>query len=313
MAASVIVVGRVSVDLYARELGASFLETQTFSKSIGGSPTNVAVAAAKLGHRSTLLTKVGGDPLGTYVVTQLASWGVDTDHIGVDITGRTPVVIAAMDPPEEPQVIFHRELNAPDTTLEVADLPLSDIESCDIFWMSGGTLARGSTANAARVWLSHRARRRHTVLDLDYRPTFWPSRLDAQRAAQEALAQCTVVVGNQSECEMAVGSSDPDAAATALLTYGVGLAIVKMGGDGLLLATPNERIRINPLRVNVVCGLGAGDAFGGALIHGLASNWDLQTIGTYANAAGAYVASRPTCADSMPDLAQLHEFVDANC
>lgn len=299
----------MSVDLYARESGASFRDEQSFNKSVGGSPTNVAVAAARLGHHVTLLTKVGGDELGKYVIERLASWSVDVSCIGTDPNGVTPVVLAAMDPPEEPRVIWHRGNEAPDTTLAPTDLPDTTLMNCDVLWMTGGTLARGATARSSMQWLERRGRRPHTILDIDFRPAFWSSVADAQVATREAIDHCTVVVGNRSECEMAVGTNEPDRAADELLKRGVSLAIVKLGADGVLLASTTDRVRIAPLQVKVVCGLGSGDAFGGALIHGVINDWNLQTIGEYANAAGALVASRLACADAMPTIDELDAFV----
>ena len=308
MQGRVITVGRVSIDLYAREPGVAFRQEQTFSKSVGGSPTNVAVAAARLGHHATLLTKVGDDELGQYVVERLRSWGVDTSRIATHPNGLTPVVLAALDPPEEPKLIFHRQPDAPDTTMDEGVINPSDVSDCDVFWMSGCALSRGSTATTSMNWLRHRARADHTVLDLDYRPSFWKTPGDARAASQAAIEMCSVVVGNRTECDMALGISDPERAADDLLARGVRLAIVKMGAAGVLLATTNERVTIAPLRIRLVCGLGSGDAFGGALIHGLINNWGLRQIGELANAAGAYVATQLTCADAMPSLATLESF-----
>jgi 5-dehydro-2-deoxygluconokinase len=310
MRGSVVTVGRVSIDLYAREAGAAFRDEQTFSKSVGGSPTNVAVAAARLGHHATLITKVGGDELGQYVVNRLNGWGVDTSSVGIDPHGLTPVVLAALDPPEEPRLIFHRQPDAPDTTLVAGDLSRDLLESCDVFWMSGCALSRGTSATSSMEWLQQRARRDHTVIDLDYRPSFWSSVDDARRAARSAIDLCSVVVGNRTECELAIGTAEPDRAADALLERDVSLAIIKLGAGGVLLASPQERVRIKSLRIRLVCGLGSGDAFGGALIHGLISGWDLSTIGEHANAAGAYVATQLTCADAMPDIKQLTSFMN---
>ena len=112
------------------------------------------------------------------------------------------------------------------------------------------------------------------MLDLDYRPTFWPSQEEAGRAIAGALDSVTVAVGNRKECEVAVGTADADAAADALLARGIELAVVKLGGEGVLVATAREPCRSSrPFRSEVVCGLGAGDAFGGALCHGLLSGW----------------------------------------
>ena len=306
---TVVTVGRVSVDLYGVEAGASFGGDQTFSKSVGGSPSNVAVAAAKLGNKTVLLTKVGADPLGRYIVEKLKSWGVDTTYVSAEPNGLTPVVLAALDPPEDPKLIFHRQPNAPDTTIDSASVPQDLIEKCGVFWMSGCALSTGATAKSSFKWLEQRGRKKHTVIDLDYRPSFWSSMQDAGVAARAAIANCSVVVGNRTECEMAIGLTDPDQIADKLLGDGVSLAIIKLGADGVMLATNDERIRIAPCKIKLVCGLGSGDAFGGALAHGLLNNWTVREIGEFANAAGAYVATKLTCADAMPTEQVLRSFI----
>lgn len=305
-----ITVGRVSVDLYANEAGASFLDPQTFSKSVGGSPTNVAVAAAQYGLSAAVVTKVGTDQLGEYVRVRLAQFGVDTRYVGSDASAPTPVVLAALDPPEDPKITFYRGAAAPDTTISATDVPAEDIRAARAFWMSVGALAQGSTATASFDWLDVRDRARHTILDLDYRPSLWADAATARAAAQRAIASSTVVLGNRAECEMAVGENDPDAAADALLSMGIELAIVKLGGGGVLLATAQERVRVSPVSITVVCGLGAGDAFGGALVFGLLSGWTLADIGAFANAAGGYVAGELTCADAMPTEANVRQLME---
>lgn len=305
----VLSVGRVSVDLYAAEPGVGFDGQQTFSKSVGGSPTNVAVAAARLGRRTAIVTKVGDDAFGAYVRTRLQAWGVDTTYVGRQPGAQTPLALAALEPPETPQVAFYRGAAAPDTTLVPTDVPADVLRDCGVLWISQGSLAVGSTASTCMTWLEDRGRAAHTILDLDYRAALWPDPATARAAAHRAIALSTVVVGNREECEVAVGTADPDRAADALLSAGVGLAIVKLGADGALLATPDERWRIAPIPVQVVCGLGAGDAFGGALCHGLLSGWDVPRIGRFANAAGALVSSRLTCADAMPTVAELESML----
>ena len=142
---------------------------------------------------------------------------------------------------------------------------------------------------------------RWTVLDLDWRPMFWPSPQDARREYELMLEHVNVAVGNRAEVEVAVGTADPEEAARRLLDHGVELALVKKGGEGVLVATRDAmRAPCAPQLVDVVCGLGAGDAFGGALVHGLLSGWDPVRIAGYANAAGAIVVARLACADAMP-------------
>lgn len=306
----VLSIGRVSVDLYADQPHVGFDGQQTFTKSVGGSPTNVAVAAARLGRRAAIVTKVGADGFGSYVRRRLQDWGVDTTFVGVQPDAQTPLALAALDPPETPDVVFYRGPAAPDTTLTVDDVPEQVIRDCGLLWISQGSLAQGSTATACLDWLAVRDRADHTVLDLDYRAALWPDRAAARAMAARAIGLATVVVGNREECEVAVGTAEPDAAADALIEAGVTLAIIKLGADGALLVTAEARHRIAPTPVDLVCGLGAGDAFGGALCHGLLSGWDLPRIGRFANAAGALVSTRLTCADAMPSIDELELMVE---
>ena len=309
MQLDLITVGRISVDLFAEQMNTSFSQPQTFHKSIGGSPTNVAVAAAKLGHKSAIVTKVGIDPLGQYVLNKLSEFGVNTHFVKVAESGLTPVVLASQDPPEDPKIIFHRQPQAPDTQLTLSDLDPETLLAAKIFWVSACALSNGETAKSAITWLKQRSRKQESIIDLDYRPSFWQSADAARAAAQEAISMCTIAIGNIAECQVALGISDPQEAATELLKRGVRIAIVKMGGDGVLLATQNERIIIAPRSIKLVCGLGAGDAFGGAFVHGLLSGWGLQEIGEFANAAGAYLASELMCSDAMPTIEILNNFI----
>jgi 5-dehydro-2-deoxygluconokinase len=157
-----------------------------------------------------------------------------------------------------------------------------------------------------------RDRRRHTVVDLDYRAMFWPSVADARAAIGAMIDHATVAVGNRTECDVAIGTGDPNEAADRLLQRGVEIAVVKMGGEGVLVATEAHRAVVPPVPVEVVCGLGAGDAFGGALCHGLLSAWEPEQSVVYANAAGAIVASRLLCSDAMPTTAEVDGVVEAS-
>lgn len=301
----VLSVGRISVDLYAVEPHVGFDGQQSFQKSVGGSPTNVAVAATQLGHRVALVTKVGDDSFGDYARARLSEWGVLTNFVARQPNSQTPLALAALTPPETPTVIFYRGPAAPDTTLTENDVPADVVRDARILWISQSSLAQGSTVNTCLAWMGLRTRDQHTILDLDYRPSLWADRDAARAMATRAISLANIVVGNREECEVAVGTSDPDAAADALLAAGARLAIIKLGADGALLATATERIRIPATPIDLVCGLGAGDAFGGALCHGLLNDWDVERIGRFANAAGALVSTRLTCADAMPTIAEL--------
>lgn len=310
MIPDVVSVGRISVDLYAREPHQGFEDQQSFHKSVGGSPTNVAVAAARLGHSVMMVTKVGEDAFGDYIRGRLQGWGVDTTYVGSVPGSPTPLAFAALTPPETPTVMFYRGAAAPDTQLVPSDVPPEVIHQARVLWISQGSLAQGSTASTCLDWMASRSREHHTILDLDYRPSLWPGVAEARDMAQRAISLATVVVGNQEECEVALGVSDPDAAADALLEAGVRLAIIKLGAGGAMLATATERVRVAPTPIEVVCGLGAGDAFGGALCHGLLEGLSLEDMGALANAAGAHVATQLTCADAMPTREELQKVME---
>lgn len=309
-------VGRVGVDLYPEQSGLPLSQVSTFAKSLGGTATNVAVGAARLGRRTAVLTKVGPDDFGGYVRDALAAFGVDASYVGTAPDLLTPVVFCSLDPPEDPPLLFYRLPIAPDLTLTTADVPWELITEVPLLWVTGTGVSVDPARTTQLEMLAHRGRPdsdagRWTVLDLDWRPMFWPEPEDARREYESMLEHVTVVVGNRAEVEVAVGTAQPEQAARRLLDRGVELALVKKGADGVLVATAEGMTTVAPQRVDVVNGLGAGDAFGGALVHGLLSGWDPVRCAEYANAAGALVASRLACADAMPTIDELEAMVSA--
>ncbi|EKU45139.1 PfkB family carbohydrate kinase, partial [Brevibacterium casei] len=194
---------------------------------------------------------------------------------------------------------------APDLTLTEADLDLDAIRTARIFWATvTGLSVEPSRSTHHAAWAA-RGRAEHTVLDLDYRPMFWSDPATATAEVSRALDHVTVAVGNREECEIAVGETDPDRAADALLERGIELAIVKQGPKGVLAKTVDERVEVPPYPVDVVNGLGAGDGFGGALCFGLLEGWDLEYLLRFANVAGAIVATRRECSTAMPTTAEV--------
>jgi len=305
----VLTVGRVGVDLYPEQSGVPLAQVSTFAKSLGGTATNVAVAAARLGRRAGVLTKVGPDGFGTYVREALEGFGVSSKYVGTSPDLLTPVVFCELNPPADPPLLFYRLPTAPDLTIGEDDVPWSLTREVPLLWVTGTGVSAEPARTSQRMMLANRARSGHTVLDLDYRPMFWSDVETARAEISWMLDHVTVAVGNRTECEIAVGTSDPDEAADRLLARGISLALVKKGAEGVLVATPEGRWTVEPNPVEVVCGLGAGDAFGGSVVHGLLSGWDPVKIARYANAAGAIVASRLACADAMPDQKEIEELL----
>jgi 5-dehydro-2-deoxygluconokinase len=312
-----IAMGRVGVDLYPEQLGVELADVTTFAKSLGGSSTNVAVAAARLGNRTAAITKVGDDPFGPYVRRALREFGVDDRWVGTHPTLRTPVVFCEIHAPDHFPLLFYREPTAPDMTITPDELDLDAIRAARVFWTTGTGLSAQPSRDATLAALAARSAARATdhtkitVHDLDHRPMFWSDEREAGAMARAALAHATVAVGNRDEVEVAVGTRDPHAASAALLELGVEVAIVKQGPAGVLARTADGVVEVPPVtHLGVVNGLGAGDAFGGALVHGLLHGYELERAVRLANAAGAFVASKLACADDMPTLADLDPLVE---
>ncbi|MFI1380364.1 5-dehydro-2-deoxygluconokinase [Embleya sp. NPDC020886] len=303
-----ITLGRVGVDLYPEQIGVGLADVRTFTKYLGGSATNVAVAAARHGLRASVVTGVGEDPLGDFVRGALRGFGVDDRHV-VTVPGRqTPVVLCEIFPPDDFPLYFYRP-NAPDLALTVEDLDTEALRTARIVWITGSGLSAEPSRSTTLRAVADRAQGGDTVLDLDWRPMFWADPDEAPAWYARALAHATVAVGNRDEVEVAVGTRDPDEAADRLLARGVRLAVVKQGPAGVLARTAGEEIRLAPIPVEVVNGLGAGDAFGGALAAGLAGGLPLRRTLEIANAAGALVAGRHACADAMPTLAEIDDLI----
>ncbi|MFF3097781.1 5-dehydro-2-deoxygluconokinase [Streptomyces cyaneofuscatus] len=306
----VITMGRIGVDLYPLDIGVPLARVETFGKFLGGSPTNVAVAAARLGRRTAVITRTGRDAFGEYLHQELQGFGVDDRWVTEVEEYPTPITFCEIFPPDDFPLYFYRQPKAPDLEIHPSELDLDAVRDARIFWMTGTGLSAEPSRAATLATLRARSEspasefRTATVFDLDWRPMFWDGgdhSAVAPARYREALAHATVAVGNIDECEIATGEREPHAAARALLAAGVELAVVKQGPKGVLAVhRDGSTADVPPLPVEVVNGLGAGDAFGGALCHGLLAGWDIARIMRYANAAGAIVASRIACSSAMP-------------
>ena len=305
----VLTMGRIGVDLYPQQVGVGLDEVETFGKYLGGSATNVAVAAARYQRRAAVISRTGQDPFGRFIHTALRGYQVDDRYVTPVPGLPTPVTFCEIFPPDDFPLYFYRWPKAPDLEIRREELDIDAIGEAGVFWVTVTGLSQEPSRTATLAALEARARKDITVLDLDYRPMFWPSREEARRWVQQALPHVTVAVGNLDECETAVGEREPLAAAQALHDFGVHLAVVKQGPKGVLAHDRKTATEVPPVPVRVLNGLGAGDAFGGALCHGLLAGWDIERVMRFANAAGAIVASRLACSDAMPTAAEVTELL----
>ncbi|MGP3735808.1 5-dehydro-2-deoxygluconokinase [Streptomyces sp. GDS52] len=312
MAYDLITMGRIGVDLYPLQTGVPLPQVTSFGKFLGGSATNVAVAAARLGRHTAVISRTGDDPFGTYLHQELRGFGVDDRWVTAVPGLPTPVTFCEVFPPDDFPLYFYRLPKAPDLEIDAHELDLDAIRDARVFWVTGTGLSEEPSRTATLGALAHRAKAGTTVFDLDWRPMFWPDPDQARPFYQEALRHTTVAVGNLDEVEVATGVREPHAAARALLAAGVELAVVKQGPKGVLaVSATGESTEVPPLPVNVLNGLGAGDAFGGSLCHGLLAGWSLERTMRYANAAGAIVASRLECSSAMPTEDEIEAAVTA--
>ena len=300
MSYDIITMGRVGVDIYPLQIGVGLEDVQTFGKFLGGTTGNVAVAAARLGRKPAIITGVGDDPFGRYVRAELGRLGVDDSLVQVHDTYLTPVTFCEIFPPDDFPLYFYRKPSAPDLQIRSDLVDLDAVRNAGLFWVSVTGMSEEPSRQTHLDLLNARNRSGTVVLDLDYRPMFWETPAQATAQITKILPLVTVAVGNREECEVAVGETDPEKAADALLDAGVELAIVKQGPKGVLAKTRTERVVSPPILIKPLNGLGAGDSFGGSLAHGLLSGWPLAEVLHRANAAGAIVASRLECSTAMP-------------
>ncbi len=303
----VLTIGRVGVDLYPLQSGTHLQDVETFGKFLGGSPTNVAVAAARHGRRTAVITRTGADPFGKFIHQALRDLGVDDRFVSAVDGLPTPITFCEIFPPDDFPLHFYRYPAAPDLQIRAAQIDPQVVRSASVYWSTVTGLSAEPSRSAHFAAWEARGRAPLTILDLDYRPTFWVDLGEARAQVDRALSMVTVAVGNSAECEVAVGETDPDRAAEALLERGIELAVVKQGPKGVLARTRDQRVEVAAFPVEVVNGLGAGDAFGGALCHGLLAGWPLKRVLRFANVAGAIVASRLECSTAMPTEHEVEE------
>ena len=214
-----VAMGRTGVDIYPLEHGVGLEDVQTFQKFLGGSATNVAVAAARYGRRTALVTRRDRTRSAATCASRrsASAW---TPPSSRPVTAN-PVTFCEVFPPDDFPLYFYRYPTAPDLQITAADLPLEAIRDAEVFWATVTGLSQEPSRAAHAVAWEARARRRHTILDLDYRPMFWADPAEASEEVGKALEHVTVAVGNREECEVAVGETDPQRAADALLERGL--------------------------------------------------------------------------------------------
>ena len=300
MSFEVIAMGRLGVDLYPLQSGVPLGSVTSFGRFLGGSAANVAVAVARHGRRTALISRTGADDFGRYLREELERLGVSSEYVSTVDTLPTPLTFCEIHPPDHFPITFYRYPKAPDMEIRPEELDEEAVGGAALFWITTTGLSDEPSRSAHHEALHMRDGAGPTILDLDYRESFWDSVAEARGEIAKVLPTVNTVVGNLAECEVAVGESDPVRVGEALLERGPKTAIVKLGPEGVLGFDSTGQVLVPPVEVEVVNGLGAGDAFGGALCHGLLDDWPLEQTLEFANTAGAIVAARLECSTAMP-------------
>lgn len=290
------VVGRVGIDLYPNQHRTPLREIRTYTRYVGGFAGNVSTGLARLGVRAAIVSRVGDDGHGEFVRTFLAQEGVDVRYLGIDRQWLTPPTFCEIWPPDDFPITFYRRPTVPDWQLTADEVPASEVAAAAVLFATGTGLAQSPSCETTLDLL--RAHEGTSVFDLDWRPTLWNDKTEFASLAHEAASAADVVVGNEEEVDAAGGLD-------ALLALEPTALVVKRGGEGASLYENGNRVDVPGVPVEVVNGLGAGDAFAAALGYAIVRGLGFAEGVRLGNIAGAIVASRVACSEAMPYLDEL--------
>ena len=329
MTYDLLAMGRSSIDLYSNDIGAPFHEITSFAAYVGGSPTNISVGAQRLGLTTALLTAVGQDPVGDFILEFLRAERVDTNFIPRKPGRRTSAVILGIEPPDRFPLVYYRD-NCADNALSIEDVLAAPVTSARVFEFAGTNLAQ-DPSRSATLFAAERASQAGipVVFDLDFRPDQWHDPRAFGIAARAALASTRVAIGTQDEIKAAVledpsqvhlvdlqvsdahVQGDVASAVETLLSLGPEVVIEKCGAEGARIHRRDaDTVDVPGFPVEIHNILGAGDAFAAGFIFGYVQEWPLYKAARLGNACGAMVVMRHGCANFMPTYDEVTRFVD---
>jgi 5-dehydro-2-deoxygluconokinase len=325
----ILLMGRSSIDLYANEIGAPFTEIKSFAAYVGGCPTNISVGTRRLGLRSVLLTAVGVDPIGDFILRFLEEEGVNTDFIPRKKGHRTSAVILGIEPPDKFPLVYYRD-NCADIELTFEDVLAAPIGDCRVLLISGTGLSR-EPSRSATIFAAERAKSCGTkvVLDLDFRPDQWHDTRAFGVTVRSVLRLTDLVIGTADEVkasalseELSVSiehsqvsgarvTGDVSMAVERILSAGPDALALKRGGEGTTVYLKGgEQIEAATFPVEVHNVLGAGDAFASGFLYGYLKGWHWHRAARMGNACGAIVVTRHGCANFMPYEQEALRFIE---
>ncbi len=324
----VITMGRCSVDLYGQQIGSRLEDVTSFAKSVGGSPSNIAIGTARLGLKSALITRVGDEQMGRFVSEQMTREGVATKGIKTDPQRLTSLVLLAVQNDKTFPLIFYRD-NCADSALCEDDVSEDFIKSAGALLVTGTHFAREVNDKAQRRAMAFaKMHNRKIIIDIDYRPNLWG--LAGHGAGEEryiksdkvtahiqtVLADCDLIVGTEEEVHIAGGTEDTLEALKAIRAISKGTIVLKRGPMGCVVypgaipATLDDGIIGKGFPIEVYNVLGAGDGFMSGFLRGWLKGESHETSATWANACGAFAVSRLLCSPEYLTWDELQYFLN---
>jgi 5-dehydro-2-deoxygluconokinase len=306
----VLTMGRSCIDLYAHEIGVPLTGVKSFDAYVGGCPTNISVGTRRLGLRSALLTAVGEDEVADFVLAFLQREGVETRFIPRKAGRRTSAVIMSIQPPDKFPLTFYRD-NCADRALDLDDVRGAPVDRTSVVVVTGTGLGY-EPSRSATIFAAERARASgaRVVVDIDYRAGEWASAAHFGVHMRALLRFAQLAVGTDEELRAATGEEDSTTAAQRLVELGLEALILKRGGEGAIVFRPgHDPVVVPAFRIEVLNVLGAGDAFASGLLYGWLQGWTLERAVRMGCATGAIVVTRHGCANFMPTLPEVEEFV----
>ena len=324
----IVCIGRSSIDLYSDDIGTPFEEISSFSAYVGGCPTNISVGTRRLGLKSALLTGVGDDPVGDFILHFLNNETVDTSLIATKEGRRSSAVILGIEPPDKFPLVFYRD-NCADINIDIDDINNIPFEKTNAILISGTGFSkepsRSATLYAAEQATSEGVK---VILDIDYRPDQWSGMQTFGTTIRSVLTYVDIIIGTSEEIKAAAFNgkgeakvtdsqvsnyeveADQDVAVELLLSKGPEVMVLKSGADGsYLYAKENsEPDHVPGFPVEVKNVLGAGDAFASGFIYGVTQGWDWYKCARLGNACGAILVTRHGCANFMPTMEEVESF-----
>ena len=316
--------GRCSLDLFSEQIGAAFVDVESFSTQVGGNPTNIAIGTSRLGLRSAAVTAVGADLVGDFVRRYLTKQGVVTDFV-LTKKGRTCLAVVSIQPPDNFPLVFYRD-DPPDQYINIGDIKQLPLTKTNLLLIAGSNFVAGDLRNAslyaAKCAKQHGAT---VVIDLDLRSSLWPHPDGYPINMQMVWPHCDIVIGTEEEIWAALSDApalvwDGQSVAAEQLPTLILLIkqhqhkgqtiVLKRGARGVTLFLENGKtVDVPGFPVEVLNTVGAGDAFASGLLFGRRQGWEWERAARFANACGAIVVTRHGCSAAMPTSQEVHDFI----